>query len=73
MKYKFLGNTGIKVSELCLGTMTFGGKGYWTAIGQLPQQAVDEIMKQSIDAGINFIDTANVYSKGWQKNLPENQ
>ena len=73
MKYNFLGTTGIKVSELCLGTMTFGGKGYWTAIGQLPQQAVDEIMKQSINAGINFIDTANVYSKGWQKNLPENQ
>lgn len=69
MKYKLLGNTGIKVSELCLGTMTFGGKGYWTAIGQLPQQAVDEIMKQSIDAGINFIDTANVYSEGLAEEL----
>lgn len=69
MKYKFLGNTGIKVSELCLGTMTFGGKGYWTAIGQLTQQAVDEIMKQSIDAGINFIDTANVYSEGLAEEL----
>jgi aryl-alcohol dehydrogenase-like predicted oxidoreductase len=69
MKYNFLGTTGIKVSELCLGTMTFGGKGYWTAIGQLPQQAVDEIMKQSIDAGINFIDTANVYSEGLAEEL----
>lgn len=69
MKYKILGNTGLKVSELCLGTMTFGGKGYWTAIGQLPQQAVDEIMKQSIDAGINFIDTANVYSEGLSEEL----
>ncbi len=69
MKYKLLGTTGIKVSELCLGTMTFGGKGYWTAIGQLPQQAVDEIMKQSIDAGINFIDTANVYSEGLAEEL----
>jgi aryl-alcohol dehydrogenase-like predicted oxidoreductase len=69
MKYKFLGNTGIKVSELCLGTMTFGGKSYWTAIGQLTQQAVDEIMKQSIDAGINFIDTANVYSEGLAEEL----
>jgi aryl-alcohol dehydrogenase-like predicted oxidoreductase len=69
MKYKFLGTTGIKVSELCLGTMTFGGKGYWTAIGQLTQQAVDEIMKQSIDAGINFIDTANVYSEGLAEDL----
>ena len=69
MKYKLLGNTGIKVSELCLGTMTFGGKGYWTAIGQLPQQAVDEIVKQSINAGINFIDTANVYSEGLSEEL----
>lgn len=69
MKYKLLGITGIKVSELCLGTMTFGGKGYWTAIGELPQHAVDEIMKQSIDAGINFIDTANVYSEGLAEEL----
>jgi aryl-alcohol dehydrogenase-like predicted oxidoreductase len=69
MKYNFLGNTGLKVSELCLGTMTFGGKGYWTAIGELPQQAVDDIMKRSIDAGINFIDTANVYSEGLAEEL----
>jgi len=36
MQYKLLGNTGLKVSELCLGTMTFGGRGMWTAIGTLP-------------------------------------
>lgn len=64
MKYKILGNTGLKVSELCLGTMTFGGKGYWTAIGQLPQEPVDELVKRSVEGGINFIDTANVYSEG---------
>lgn len=64
MKYNILGNTGLKVSELCLGTMTFGGKGYWTVIGQLDQQPVDELVKRSIEAGINFIDTANVYSEG---------
>ena len=69
MKYNFLGNTGIKVSELCLGTMTFGGKGYWTAIGQLQQHSVDDIMKRSFDAGINFIDTANVYSEGLSEEL----
>jgi aryl-alcohol dehydrogenase-like predicted oxidoreductase len=69
MKYKFLGNTGIKVSELCLGTMTFGGKGIWTAIGQLPQDAVNDIVKRSVDAGINFIDTANVYSEGLSEEL----
>jgi aryl-alcohol dehydrogenase-like predicted oxidoreductase len=69
MKYRLLGNTGLRVSELCLGTMTFGGKGWAKAIGSLDQQAVDTIMKRSIDAGINFIDTANVYSEGWSEEL----
>jgi len=70
MKYNFLGNTGLKVSELCLGTMTFGGgKGIWANIGDLAQQAVDDIVKRSVDAGINFIDTANVYSEGLAEEL----
>lgn len=69
MKYKILGNTGLKVSELCLGTMTFGGKGYWTAIGQVPQEPVDELVKRSVDSGINFIDTANVYSEGLSEEM----
>lgn len=69
MKYNLLGNTGLKVSELCLGTMTFGGKGMWTAIGTLPQQEVDELVKQAVDAGINFIDTANIYSEGLSEEL----
>jgi len=69
MKYKSLGNTGLKVSELCLGTMTFGGKGMWTAIGALPQQTVNGIIKQSVDAGINFIDTANIYSEGLSEQM----
>ena len=64
MKYNLLGKTGLKVSELCLGTMTFGGQGMWTAIGALPQDEANELVKQSVDAGINFIDTANVYSEG---------
>ena len=65
MKYKILGNTGLKVSELCLGTMTFGGgTGIWRAIGALEQKEVDDLIKISVDAGINFIDTANVYSEG---------
>lgn len=65
MKYKILGNTGLKVSELCLGTMTFGGgEGIWRAIGALEQKEVDDLVKTSIDGGINFIDTANVYSEG---------
>src|SRR6202012_5614571 len=69
MKYNLLGNTGLRVSELCLGTMTFGGKGWAKVIGTLDQQAVDTIMKRSLDAGINFIDTANVYSEGWSEEL----
>jgi aryl-alcohol dehydrogenase-like predicted oxidoreductase len=64
MKYNELGKTGILVSEICLGTMTFGGKGYWQAIGQVPQEEVTQIVKSSLDSGINFIDTANAYSEG---------
>ena len=64
MRYNKLGRTGLYVSELCLGTMTFGGQGMWTAIGQLDQSAADALVKTAFDAGINFIDTANVYSEG---------
>lgn len=69
MKYNYLGNTGLKVSELCLGTMTFGGKGMWTAIGTLPQDQVNDLFKKSVDNGINFIDTANVYSEGLSEEM----
>lgn len=69
MKYNLLGNSGLKVSELCLGTMTFGGRGMWTAIGTLPQEQVNELVKQSVDGGINFIDTANVYSEGLSEQM----
>jgi aryl-alcohol dehydrogenase-like predicted oxidoreductase len=69
MKYRLLGNTGLRVSELCLGTMTFGGKGWAQFIGKLGQETVDTILKRSVDAGVNFIDTANVYSEGWSEEL----
>ncbi len=69
MKYKLLGNTGLKVSELCLGAMTFGGRGTWTAIGTLQQEQVNQLVKAAVDAGINFIDTANVYSEGMSEKL----
>ncbi|WP_345951489.1 MULTISPECIES: aldo/keto reductase [unclassified Mucilaginibacter] len=69
MKYNFLGGTGLLVSEICFGTMTFGGKGIWEAIGKIQQQEVNELMKTVIDAGINFIDTANVYSFGESEKL----
>jgi len=64
MKYKQLGRTGLLVSELCFGTMTFGGKGFWEVIGRQPQDVVNTLVAQVLDAGINFIDTANVYSEG---------
>ena len=65
MKYKTLGDTGLLVSTLCFGTMTFhGGQGFWKAIGNVDQAGADELIKASIDAGINFFDTADVYSEG---------
>jgi aryl-alcohol dehydrogenase-like predicted oxidoreductase len=69
MKYNLLGNTGLKVSELCLGTMTFGGKGFFKVIGSQGQEIADELLKRSVNAGINFIDTANVYSEGWSEEI----
>ena len=62
MKYRPLGNTGVFVSELCLGTMTFGGQ--WEMIGGLRQKDADEMVHRSLDQGINFFDTADVYSNG---------
>jgi aryl-alcohol dehydrogenase-like predicted oxidoreductase len=65
MEYKTLGNTGLLVSNLCFGTMTFsGGTGFWKAIGAVDQAGADELIKASLDAGINFFDTADVYSEG---------
>ncbi|MFC0183711.1 aldo/keto reductase [Pseudarcicella hirudinis] len=69
MKYNLLGNTGVLVSELCFGTMTFGGKGYWSNIGDLAQEHATELIKVSVDNGINFIDTANIYSFGESETL----
>jgi aryl-alcohol dehydrogenase-like predicted oxidoreductase len=69
MKYNQLGKTGVLVSELCMGTMTFGGKGYWKAIGQLPETEVTQLVKTAIDNGINFFDTANAYSEGLAETL----
>jgi len=65
MKYNTLGHTGLLVSELCLGTMTFAaGEGMWKPIAGVEQQLADELLRQSIDAGINFVDTADIYTSG---------
>ncbi|WP_110685174.1 aldo/keto reductase [Salinicola aestuarinus] len=65
MRYRKLGDTGLFVSQLCLGTMTFGGQGdFWQRIGDLQQADADRLMGRALEAGINFIDTADVYSQG---------
>jgi aryl-alcohol dehydrogenase-like predicted oxidoreductase len=69
MKYRLLGNTGLYVSEICLGTMTFGSEGFWKVMGGLGQQAANTLVGQAFEAGINFIDTANVYSIGQSESL----
>ncbi len=65
MRHHPLGRTGLFVSELCLGTMTFGGgEGIWGQIGALQQADAERLIGQALDAGINFIDTADVYAAG---------
>jgi aryl-alcohol dehydrogenase-like predicted oxidoreductase len=64
MQYKTLGDTGLLVSTLCFGTMTFSGVGFWKNIGSVDQKGADALIKASIEAGINFFDTADVYSEG---------
>ena len=69
MRYNLLGRTGLYVSELCLGTMTFGGKGFFEYMGGLQQDAVDELVGAAFDAGVNFVDTADVYSEGLSEEI----
>ena len=57
------------VSELCLGTMTYGGQGFWAQIGTLQQAEVNAQLREAYEAGVNFIDTANVYSLGESERL----
>jgi len=65
MRYQTLGDTGLQVSALCFGTMTFhGGSGFFRAIGTVDQAGADALVRASIDGGINFFDTADVYSEG---------
>jgi aryl-alcohol dehydrogenase-like predicted oxidoreductase len=65
MRYRKLGRTGLFVSELTLGAMTFGGgRGIWKHIGTLEQPDVDGLVRSAFDAGINCIDTADVYAEG---------
>jgi aryl-alcohol dehydrogenase-like predicted oxidoreductase len=70
MRHHSLGRTGLFVSELCLGTMTFGGGGgIWGQIGALQQSEAEQLIGSALDAGINFIDTADVYSAGLSEQI----
>jgi len=70
MRLKKLGNTGLLVSEICLGTMTFGsGEGMWRAIGKLEQPAVNSLVQAAFDRGVNFVDTADVYHGGRSESM----
>jgi aryl-alcohol dehydrogenase-like predicted oxidoreductase len=69
MRYRLLGRTGLFVSEVCLGTMTYGGKGRWEVVGRLGLPEAQAQIKAAFDAGVNFIDTADVYSEGESESL----
>jgi len=70
MRIRPLGRTGLFVSELCLGTMTFGGSGgIWAQIGDLQQADAERLIGLALDAGINFIDTADVYAGGLSEQI----
>ena len=70
MRTNKLGRTGLFVSELCLGTMTFGGgEGMWRKIGALDQTEAERLVGRAIDAGINIIDTADVYAEGLSERI----
>jgi aryl-alcohol dehydrogenase-like predicted oxidoreductase len=69
MRYRKFARTGLYVSEICLGTMTFGGKGFWEVVGKLGSGEAEALVGASLDAGVNFIDTADVYSEGESETL----
>lgn len=66
MKHRLMGRTGLLVSEMCLGTNTFGGVGnpYWEPLGGLDQPAATAMVGRAAEAGINFFDTADIYAAG---------
>ena len=70
MRYRKLGRTGLLVSEICFGTMTFGSNGpHAEAIGALGQKDADDLVNRSFDAGVTFFDTADVYAGGMSETI----
>ena len=64
MNYRFLGNSGLVVSEICFGVMSFTGSGGWDRIARTEQKDADRLTAYAIDKGVNFFDTADIYSHG---------
>jgi aryl-alcohol dehydrogenase-like predicted oxidoreductase len=64
MEYRTLGRSGLRISTLVLGTMTFGGRGKFSDVGATQVDEAASIVKTAVDAGVNMIDTADVYSGG---------
>ena len=69
MRYRSLGRTGLLVSEICFGAMTFGGKGFWSVVGTQGETEAERLVARAFDAGVNFFDTADVYSEGESERL----
>ena len=69
MDYRQLGRSGLRISALTLGTMTFGGRGAFAKVGDLDARAAARLLDRSLDAGVNVIDTANVYSEGYSEEI----
>jgi aryl-alcohol dehydrogenase-like predicted oxidoreductase len=64
VNYRFLGNSGLEVSEICFGVMSFTGEGGWENIARTKQEDADRLTAYAIDQGVNFFDTADIYSHG---------
>lgn len=64
MRYRKLGRSGLVVSEICFGTMTFGGEGFWQVVGAQELDEAARLIRQSFDKGVTFIDTADIYANG---------
>ncbi len=69
MNYRQLGHSGLLVSELCLGAMSFGKQGYWEVVGGLGDAEAQRLVDMALDGGINFFDTADVYSYGQSEEI----
>ena len=69
MQYTRLGRTGLKVSRICLGCMTFGPPGRGPHAWTLDEEASRPLIRQALEAGVNFFDTANVYSEGGSEEI----